>query len=1474
MSNQKGNHPAGHIPHTDRPPLKPKRRIKLPSFLTKSRNVVGVVLVLVFTAAAIVFALFGADIATFLADLGDTQTITVTGADFLENENEDTFKDAFYDEESSGVRLKDDEITGHYVSKVFDASSPVLWNKMRVSTESVGSADSALEESLPLVDLPAATLQLALDEEAAPFLDQSDNGHNMTCESCPTTTTDAISGSALSFDGTNSLDFISQPYDYYWPDRDNRTYSFWVKPGDFQQDASILTIRDKYQYWWYFKIMAHTSDAYNIEKGITVFHNIGWQNAKYNSHSNVLSENEFTHVAVTVDSSKPWSDPTKISIFINGEDQTNRGAHSVIGNPSQLAIKSTNLGGSYNNRMFKGLIDNFRMYDAVLSPDAVQGVYQTDLSGPPSEPPTGGLAPILHIPFDEDSFALSHVDNQGKEIYTVAEVAGNNLNAFCKIGGEDNCPTAGKMGKFGGAAEFVGSARDYVQVEHSDALNMTSDFTVAAWLNFSNLTQDFQTLFHKKAGVFNSDQGWYAEFANNRVGSTTTDMFRLLGSEGRSGSSAKTKLKENEWHHVAATVADVEGTMMVTWFIDGEQSGRSLNIKPINTNSIPLTIGSFFDQYSQFNGLMDEVRIYGSVLSRQHIRALRDENTDDIPDNSEVIVQARWCKDLSCNVSGDWTPCNSEEGEQCDIDIQDRQFFQYRVIFDSTDVGLSELLTKVEIDYVDVPSCFYSDVDGDGVNACDDCDDNDPNKKPGLDNDGDGFDSCEDCDDNNGEINPSVIEICGDGIDNACYGEPDKYCYLEEDLESNELYAVKLIHRNDGEQETLELAPQEDNPVSIVDFGQVTNGIRSEGRYALVAYDESEKVLDAVFFAPQEERSLIVPNGASILQPVDQTEQRLVAFMPKPPAGDSKEIKRLEIRDLEDAEFSLDVVTAEAQSLKLGVRQANAITNYFEDISSVFCWVDDFFCSSNTGPCPESLQVDENNHFGIKICTSVDLSEEKANSMYDAVSKVYDGMRERKGESDYVSEVYFNSLSHLVVSSQNAIEHMCGDCSAGCATRSDKMIVVSDSLFDSQGLIGLLMTHELAHQFEYLNLSLFIIRKERPELWKNYPELVPLSFKSVRELAEVTKYINRRQTTLNLYCKFTPGSVRNRDQASQDGDDFIGEWIEEYLKRKDPKDYLVLKENPEDKCDYTTLFRWKDEVNPATREEDPFRERPGAVPQSAGTTRTYSASSFSEALTGLYESLYMEEFDLSLPHRIAPRRLDDIFKVHKPGSQDCSKVDSICNTTGLGAYVRIFGLHCLIEDNDHDGVPDEADNCNPSVVEPCKDTPDRCNNPKQLDENGFEDGSEIGNGEGDVCELCPDPNNHRCKSGQCCEPGFYCLEDGGCGPCPKAEQNPCGDECCGPNQTCLGDKHGPRYCVTDRCGFGDLRYHTNCGSPEGEQVCCPHSSGVPVNIPCAPNEAPQCNPCGPEKELCDNGKGAKACCTQCRPDLCPAGFYD
>jgi len=97
--------------------------------------------------------------------------------------------------------------------------------------------------------------------------------------------------------------------------------------------------------------------------------------------------------------------------------------------------------------------------------------------------------------------------------------------------------------------------------------------------------------------------------------------------------------------------------------------------------------------------------------------------------------------------------------------------------------GINPGVTEVCDDAVD-DDCSgeidVSDGDSDGyINvACggDDCDDDDVSVNPGVDADGDGSDACDDCNDLPGSgafLFPGNVEVCGDGVDQDCSGADD-----------------------------------------------------------------------------------------------------------------------------------------------------------------------------------------------------------------------------------------------------------------------------------------------------------------------------------------------------------------------------------------------------------------------------------------------------------------------------------------------------------------------------------------------------------------------------------------------------------------------------------------------------------------------------------------------------------------------------
>ena len=209
----------------------------------------------------------------------------------------------------------------------------------------------------------------------------------------------------------------------------------------------------------------------------------------------------------------------------------------------------------------------------------------------------------LWLPFDEEAGATTFKDTSGNFPSRDATCSGS------------SCPQAGISGTIGRAVRFDG-ANDHVQVPHHEAFDFGSkgDFSVSLWVKTSG-AGEYGTLIAKKDWRSGSSKGfvlsgsgdgdeWYANVAD---GSDRVDI---------DGST----INDNQWHHLAVTF-DRDGYMVV--YQDGTEMGRKSLSKIDNINNkLPLVIGDDSSFSYPFNGLIDDVRIYPTVLSQDDINLL------------------------------------------------------------------------------------------------------------------------------------------------------------------------------------------------------------------------------------------------------------------------------------------------------------------------------------------------------------------------------------------------------------------------------------------------------------------------------------------------------------------------------------------------------------------------------------------------------------------------------------------------------------------------------------------------------------------------------------------------------------------------------------------------------------------------------------------------------------------------------------
>lgn len=165
---------------------------------------------------------------------------------------------------------------------------------------------------------------------------------------------------------------------------------------------------------------------------------------------------------------------------------------------------------------------------------------------------------------------------------------------------------------------------DYVQVPYINALSLDAPFTIEAWLKPAAVqtTGNFACALacgefaSPRSGwlIYQSSTGWNLRMYNQN-GITTS-----LSIEGGTVPVAGT------WYHVAAVYDGSTATIYV----------NGVGVSGVPTGFVPnvdgaLTLGIRSDQTFPFNGTMDEVAIYGSVLSAATVLGHYQNGTNRTP---------------------------------------------------------------------------------------------------------------------------------------------------------------------------------------------------------------------------------------------------------------------------------------------------------------------------------------------------------------------------------------------------------------------------------------------------------------------------------------------------------------------------------------------------------------------------------------------------------------------------------------------------------------------------------------------------------------------------------------------------------------------------------------------------------------------------------------------------------------------------
>jgi cysteine-rich repeat protein len=170
----------------------------------------------------------------------------------------------------------------------------------------------------------------------------------------------------------------------------------------------------------------------------------------------------------------------------------------------------------------------------------------------------------------------------------------------------------------------LNGSTQYVSVAASSALQITGDVTVSLWINYDTLSSAASgnvLLSHGIAGEDASDNLMY------QVSVKDDKTLRMqwengAGTDITEESSTTATLTASSWHHIAFTRSSADKE--VKFYASGVLLGtaQSFSLDPSGGGSGSLFIGRSADGTNYFDGKLDDIRIYTSVLTGSQILAL------------------------------------------------------------------------------------------------------------------------------------------------------------------------------------------------------------------------------------------------------------------------------------------------------------------------------------------------------------------------------------------------------------------------------------------------------------------------------------------------------------------------------------------------------------------------------------------------------------------------------------------------------------------------------------------------------------------------------------------------------------------------------------------------------------------------------------------------------------------------------------
>ena len=348
------------------------------------------------------------------------------------------------------------------------------------------------------------------------------------------------------------------------------------------------------------------------ESGKRLYFQVGGENApesyrrKIFNYPTLISNSEiptrtWTHVVYVADGINE-------NLYINGTLNKCESSEFINTNPQYNLIIGARK--TKDGEFFQGVIDEVRISNISRTPDEINRSYQAGIAI------RGGQAKLSSSQYDPgmDPSCIGYWNFDEGEGNIVKDNSGNRNDGI--LSNMDNSNWV--EGVRGNALEFDG-VYDFVSMEDSPTLDITTDLTIAMWVKLNSINPESTQIFITKRS--NADQtAPFQIFIDSRSswGYSQNDpgiIFDIGSGNGFTICQSSIIPTLYTWTHCCFVISGTD----VKIYINGKLSGTPSSFNGIRqTNDVPMRIGgtySFGSYGYMFNGQMDNIFQYNRALS-------------------------------------------------------------------------------------------------------------------------------------------------------------------------------------------------------------------------------------------------------------------------------------------------------------------------------------------------------------------------------------------------------------------------------------------------------------------------------------------------------------------------------------------------------------------------------------------------------------------------------------------------------------------------------------------------------------------------------------------------------------------------------------------------------------------------------------------------------------------------------------------